>query len=201
MKAFDNYLKTADTNQKLMIFASFIVAVGFLLNQFIPPMMERQTELRDSVDTLQLSLSRNTTSKLKKQLSKKTKELLTAKEKLEVQKDEIEYVMSNVYKIRYAFFNDMRWANTLDNILRFSVEKNLKVSSLKSSDAQDGSTNIFKLKKNIKLDGVGRYRDILALVQYIENFETLLEFNKIDMNLVKDGVEFSFEISAYGVGL
>jgi len=201
MKAFDNYLKTADKNQKLMIFASFIIAIGFLLNQFVPTMLERQTELRDSVDTFQLSLSRNTTNKLKKQLAKKTKKLLIEKEKLNVQQGEIDYVMSNVYKIRYAFFNDMRWANTLDNILRFSVEKNLKVSSLKSSDVQDGSTSIFKLKKNIKLDGVGRYRDILALVQYIENFETLLEFNKIDMNLVKDGVSFSFEISAYGVGL
>ena len=201
MKAFDNYLITADKNQKLMIFASFIIAIGFLLNQFVPPMLERQDELRSSVDTLQLSLSRNSTSKLKKQLSNKTKELLVAKEKLEVQKDEIDYVMSNIYKIRYAFFNDMRWANTLDNILQFSVQRDLKVSSLKSSDVKDGSISIFKLKKNIKLDGVGRYRDILALIQYIENFETLLEFNKIDMNLVKDGVEFSLEISAYGVGL
>ncbi len=41
----------------------------------------------------------------------------------------------------------------------------------------------------------------MSLIQYIENFETLLEFNSIDMNLVKDGVEFSFEINAYGVGL
>ena len=53
MKAFDNYLKTADKNQKLMIFASFIIAVGFLLNQFVPPMLERQSELIDSVETMQ----------------------------------------------------------------------------------------------------------------------------------------------------
>ena len=201
MKALDNYLKTADKNQKLMILASFIITVGFLLNQFVPSMLERQSELRSSVDTLQLNLSRNTTGKLKKQLSKKTKELLVAKEKLEIQKNEVDYVMSNVYKIRYAFFNDMRWANTLDNILRFSVQRDLKVSSLKSSDAKDDLISIFKLKKNIKLDGIGKYRDILALIQYIENFETLLEFNKIDMNLAKDGVEFSFEMNVYGVGL
>jgi len=201
MKAFDNYLKTADKNQKLMIFASFIIAVGFLLNQFIPPMLERQSELRDSVETIQLNLSRNTTSKLKKQLFTKKKELLSSKEKLEVQKDEVNYVMSNVYKIKYAFFNDMRWANTLDDMLRFSVQKNLKINSLKSNDMKDETTNIFKLKKSITIDGVGRYADILSLIQYIENFKTLLEFNKIDMNLAKDGVEFSLDISAYGVGL
>lgn len=201
MKAFDEYLKTAETKQKLMIFTSFIVAVGFLLNQFVPPMLERQNELRDSVESMQLSLSRNTAKKLKKQLLTKKKNLLGAKENLQVQKDEINYVMSNVYKIRYAFFNDMRWANTLDDMLRYSVQKNLKISSLKSNDVKDGTISIFKLKKSITVDGTGRFSDILSLIQYIENFETLLEFNKIDMSLVKDGVKFSFEISAYGVGL
>ncbi len=86
MKAFDNYLKTADKNQKLMIFASFIIVVGFLLNHFVPPMLERQNELRDTVDTIQLNLSRNTTGKLKKQLLHQNKELMKIKEELEVQK-------------------------------------------------------------------------------------------------------------------
>ena len=201
MKAFDNYLKTADKNQKLMIFASFVIVVGFLLNQFVPPMLEEQRELRDSVETMQLQLSKNRTSRLKKQLAKKNRELMKTKEELNTQKSEVDYVMSNVYKIRYAFFNDMRWANTLDDILKFSVQKDLKISSLKSINVQDGSKNIFKLRKNIELKGVGNYADIFYLIQYIENFETLLEFNKIDMTLVDDGVEFSLEISAYGVGL
>ncbi len=201
MKALDNYLKTADKNQKLMIFASFIIAVGFLLNQFAIPMLERQTELQNSVDTLELSLSKNSTNRLKRELSKKSKELLTKKEELNAQKDEIDYVMSNIYKIRYAFFDDMRWANTLDNILRFSVERSLKINSLKSSDLKDSSISIIKLKKNIKIDGSGRYNDILALVQYIENFNTLLEFELIEMTLVNDSVEFSLNINAYGVGL
>jgi len=176
MKALDNYLKTADKNQKLMIFASFIIAVGFLLNQFAVPMLERQSDLQDSVDTLQLNLSKDNTNRLKRELSKKSKELLKEKEELSVQKEEIDYIMSNVYKIRYAFFNDLRWANTLDDVLRFSVEKNLKISSLKSSDVKDVSTNFFKQKKSIKIDGSGRYADILTLIQYMENFDTLLEF-------------------------
>ncbi len=201
MKAFDNYLKTADKNQKLMIFASFIIVVGFLLNHFVPPMLERQNELRDTVDTIQLNLSRNTTGKLKKQLLHQNKELMKIKEELQVQKDEVNYVMSNIYKIKYAFFNDMRWANTLDDILKYSVRKDLKINSLKSNDIVDDSKNIFKLRKNIELNGVGKYADVVSLIQYIENFETLLEFDIIDMSLVKEGVEFNFKISVYGVGL
>ena len=201
MKQFENYLKTADIKQKMMIFISFIIVVGFLLNQFVTPMLSHQTELQDNVDRLQLEISRNLTHKLKKQLSNKTKELLRLKEESEVQKNEINFVMSNIYNIKYAFFNDMRWANTLDDMLRYSVQKNLKVKSLKSIDVLEDSKNIIKKKKNINIVGIGRYVNILEFMQYIENFDTLLEFNKVDIKLVNDGVEFNFEISAYGVGL
>lgn len=201
MKQFDKYLKTADNKQKIMILLSFFIAIGFLLNQFVTPMLERQTELQENVDRLQLEISRNLTSKLKKQLASKTKELLKSKEEFEIQKNDIDFVMSNIYKIKYAFFNDMRWANTLDNMLRYSVQKNLKIESLKSKDVVDDLKNIIKEKKNIQITGTGKYANILEFIQYIENFDTLLKFNKVDIKLVKDGVTFDFDISAYGVGL
>lgn len=201
MKQFEKYLKTVDIKQKMMIFISFFIVVGFLLNQFVTPMLEHQTKLQDNVDRLQLEISRNLTSKLKKQLSNKTKELLKAKEEFEVQKEEINFVMSNIYHIKYASFNDIRWANTLDDMLRYSVQKNLKVKSLKSIDVVDDSKNIVKKRKNINITGIGKYANILEFMQYIENFDTLLEFNKVDIKLVNEGVEFSFELSAYGVRL
>ncbi len=201
MKLLDNYLKTADKNQKLMIFASFFIAVGFLLNHFVPPMLERQSELRDSVEMMQMKISKNSVKSLKKQLEKKNQELLTLKEDLVVKKGEVDFIMSQIYKIRYAFFDDMRWANTLDDILKFSVERNLKIYSLRSVDAKEDISSMIKPKESIEIDGIGRFADIVSLIQYIENFDTLLEFNSIEMNLVEDGVEFSYELSAYGVGL
>ena len=202
MKLLDNYLKTANKNQKLMIFASFFIAVGFLLNHFVSPMLERQSELRDSVEMMQMKISKNSVKSLKKQLEKKNQELLTLKEDLVVKKGEVDFIMSQIYKIRYAFFDDMRWANTLDDILKFSVERNLKIYSLRSVDAKgDISSMMIKPKESIEIDGIGRFADIVSLVQYIENFDTLLEFNSIEMNLVEDGVEFSYELNAYGVGL
>ncbi len=201
MKFLDNYLKTADKNQKIMLVVIFFVLVGFLLNQFVSPMLEKQVELQESIDTMQLNLSKNRTKRLKRELSKKSAELLKIKESLEAEKDEINYIMSNVYKIRYSFFNDMRWANTLDKILKFSVDRNIKIESLKSNGAKDESKSIFKLKKNIYISGSGRYSNIVALIQFIENFETLIEFKSIEMKLGKDGVDFNIELNVYGVGL
>jgi len=201
MKSFENYLKTADIKQKMMIFISFFIVVGFLLNYFVSPMLERQRELQNSVDRLQLDLSRNLAGKLKRQLSRKTNELLKVKDELESQKSDTNYLISSIYGIPYASFSDMRWANTLDDILRFSVQKNLKIKSLKSIDIIDTSKTIIKKKKDINIVGIGRYANILDGLQYIENFDTLLRFNKITIKLVNKNVEFEFDLSAYGVGL
>lgn len=201
MKNFDNYLKTTDKKQKIMIILSFIICVGFLLNQFIPPLIERQKELIQSVDSLETRLSKNNTSRLKGMLALRKKALLSANEELDSKKDEINYIMSNIYKIKYSFFNDTQWANTLDDMLRYSIRKNLKVISLKNSDATESSSSIIKHKKNIKINGTGSYKDILSFLQYIENFDSLLVFKNIDLALEKDEVAFDFEINAYGAGL
>jgi len=201
MKKFDNYLKEADNKQKGMIFISFFVGVGFLLNQFLSPMLERQLELQENVDRLQLEISKNRTKRLKVQLLKKKKELMKSKEEFQVQRDDINFVMSNIYKIKYAFFSDIHWANTLDNMLKYSVTKNLKIESIKSINIVDDSKSIIKERKNIKVLGTGNYSDILDYIQYIENFDTLLKFNKVDIKLLNTKVVFEFEISAYGVGL
>lgn len=201
MNKFDNYLKTADNKQKIMIFLSFMIIVGLLLNQFTVPMHEHQNELQDNIDRLHLETSKNLSKKLKKQIANKTKEILSIKEELNLKKDEIDFIMSNIYKIKYAFLSDMSWANALDDILRYSVQKNIKIISLKSVDTVNDSTNFIKQKKSMHINGLGRYNDILSFVQYIENFDMLLKFNTMTMSLVNDGVEFDIEINAYGAGL
>lgn len=198
---FDNYLKETDNKQKTMILFSFIVAIGFLLNQFVVPMMEQGDELRESVETLQYEVSKNSNKRLKRTLVKKKKDLLLKKEQLREQKEEVDYIISKVYKIKYAFFDEKRWAETLDEMLSFSVKRDIKVISLKSKNTDDITKYIFKQKKGININGVGRYRDVLALIQHIENFETLLEFKKIDIHLEDSKVAFDFDISVYGAGL
>ena len=201
MKTFDNYLKTADTKQKLMIFLSFFLLLAILVNTIVSPMFERQDELQNSVDTLKTHLDRNSIKKLKRQLSKKSKIPLKKEEKLEIKKDKVDYLMSSLYDTKYVFFSDEHWVNALESILGFSVKRDIKIKSIKNANPEDVLVNIFKLKKSIEISGVGRYGDILALIQYIENFETLLEFNLINMSLVGNKVKFNFKISAYGVGL
>ncbi len=201
MKKLDEYLKTADKKQKLMLVALFIMIVGFSFNEFVVPMVEQNGALEEHIEEMKLKVSEKEITKLKKQLASKNKKLMKQRDDLEIKKDEMDYVISNIHKIKYAFFDDIQWANSLDDILKFSVKKSIKILSLRSSDAKEDLQNILKLQKHIVIDGSGRYVDIVALIQYIEQFETLVDFNSIDISLAGGSVKFSFDLSVYGVGL
>jgi seryl-tRNA synthetase len=178
-----------------------MICLYFVFNEIVPPMLERQNTLIENISSVEAKTEKNSINTLKRQLSSKNKELLKVKEELEFQKEDIDFLMSNIYKIKYISFNDLDWANRLNDILKYSVKNNLKISSLKNSDIADNSVNIIKDKRSIKISGTGSYRNILAYIQYIENFHTLLEFKNIKMNLIKDTVAFEFEIKLYGIGL
>lgn len=202
MKSLDNYLKTADTKQKILIVLSFFMAVGFVLNLILPSMLSQKEELLYSVEDLTTKLSKNRVKRLKQDLNKLKSEVLKKKEILNKKQEDIDFVVSNVYKIRYAFFNDLKWAKILDEMLAYSLKRDIKIVSLKNFDVQDGSKHIIKHKKTIHLTGIGRYKDIVLFMQYIENFYALVSFNKIDMKLEDDKkVFFEFDLNVFGVGL
>lgn len=201
MKQFDDYLKKADIKQKLMIYTSFILILGLLLNQFVPPMLEKRDTYLEEIDRLERDITRNTAKRYKQRLKKKNQQLLVAKEEIQKAQEDIFFVMSNINKIEYAFFSDKKWANSIDDILKQSVQRDIKIISLKNESFEDIQQSIIKHKKTITINGTGTYPDILAFVQYIENINTLLEFKVIELKQDKDGVAFSLAFNLYGVGL
>ena len=86
--------------------------------------------------------------------------------------------------------------------MAYSLKRDIKIVSLKNFDVQDGSKQTIKHKKNIKITGIGSYKNIVLFIQYIENFYSLISFDKIDMqsNGNKE-VLFEFDLSVYGVEL
>lgn len=201
MNKLDKYLKTVDKKQKYMLYISFLVCLYFIFNEIVPPMLERQNTLIENISSVEAKTEKNSINRLKRQLSTKNKDLLKVNEELELQKEDLDFLISNIYKIKYIAFSDLDWANRLDDILKYSVKNNLKISSLKISGGVNDSVNLIKHKRTIKISGTGSYRNILAYIQYIENFNTLLEFKNIKMNLIKESVAFDFEINIYGIGL
>ncbi|WP_458701607.1 hypothetical protein ACKGJI_05660 [Sulfurospirillum sp. 1307] len=202
MNKFDKYLKTASTKEKVMIVLSFFLGIGLVLNLVLPDILAQKDELTYSVEDLEMKLSRNNISRVKRELAKIKKEVLKKKEEIDKKQEDLDFVVSNVYKIKYALFNDLKLTKMLDEILAYSVKRDIKIISLKNSDIKEDSVSLLKKKKKITISGVGNYKDIVLFMQYIENFKALVSFEKIEMKLSeKEQVQFDLQMDVYGVGL
>lgn len=197
----ETYLKNSEKRQKYMIYATFLLCLFFIGKEMIPSLLKEQENLKSNVNEIQRKISKKSINRLKKQIAVKNKELLKKQNELDKQKEDIAYVMSNIYKIKQTNFSEQKWANILDKLLKDSVKKDLEIISLKANQVVDESKSVVKMKKNLQIEGLGSYKNIVNYLNYIGNLESLIKIKKTEMILQEDRVKFLVELDTYGVGL
>ncbi len=202
MNKIETYLQNVEKRQKYLIYFMVFGLIAYLFVQLMMPMREEQIALQSRIDELQTKLIKNSLSRLKKQKNKKSKGLLELKSKREKQKEDIDYLISGLYKLKYAFYDDKEWAKSIDDILKYSLKRGLKIEYIKSIDTQfEKNSGILKKRKSLEVSGSGDYIDIVAFISYIDNLNTLLQFKKIELKSAKTGLKFMLFIDMYGIGL
>ncbi len=202
MNKIEEYLKNVEKRQKYFIYLMIFGLIMYLFVQFMMPMREKLVVLQSRIDELQTKLVNNSLSRLKKQKNLKNKELLTLKSKQEKQKEDIEHLIFELYKLKYAFYDDKEWAKSIDDILKYSLKRDLKIKYIKSIDVKyEKKSGILKKRKSLEISGSGNYVDIVAFISYIDNLNTLLQFKKIEIKIAEKGLGFMLFIDMYGIGL
>lgn len=202
MNKIEDYLKKADKRQRYLIYFMLFGLIFYLFFQVISPMKDKDESLRAEVDQLQIKLTRNSLKRLKREKDKKKKELLGLKTKLESKKEYIGHLISQLYKLKYAFYDDKEWAKSINDILHYSLLRNLEIDYVKSYDVKkDKSKAILKKRKSLEIGGSGNYIDIVAFVSYIDNLNRLLKFQKMQLLLDDKKLKFKLIIDMYGIGL
>jgi Tfp pilus assembly protein PilO len=202
MNRFETYLAKADTKQKGMIFASVLMVILLCVYSLSTPMEERVEELTAQIETLQTSISKNRSNALKKEKVIASKELLNLQSETEVQKEKITALMSSLYTLNYAFFNEKEFANALDEILQKSINAKLGIEYIKNIPVkQEDTARIVKHKKRIEISGVGSFKEIVSFINHIENLNVLLKFETILLKAAEKNIKFILLFDVYGVGL
>jgi len=198
----ETYLKNAQKRQKYLIYFMFFGLIVYVFVQLIIPMRDEQIILQSRIDELQTKLINNALSKLKKRKNLKSKELVKLKSKQEKQKEDIEHLISGLYKLKYAFYDDKEWAKSIDDILKYSLKRDLEIEYIKSIDVESKkNSKILKKRKSLEVSGSGNYIDIVAFISYIDNLNTLLQFKKIEIKSSEKGLNFMLFVDMYGIGL
>lgn len=202
MKKFENYLLHVSKSQKWMIYVSVVLVIVMIINSLSAPMSEELELKQSQIDNLQSDITANSTSRLKSEIAQKTKVLLTINEVVEKEKEQVGFLMSSLYKINYAFFNEKEFANSLDAMLKKSLRSNLTIEHIKTLEIpKEGNERLLKHKKRLEITGFGEYRDIVAFIAHIEQQELLLSFNLIKIESGDKHVKFTLLFDIYGIGL
>ena len=166
------------------------------------PLKQNIDVLQNRIGGLQVKLSKNSLGKLKRQKSLKKKEFLLLESKKDKQKEYINQLISKLYGLKYAFYDKKEWAKSIDDILRYSLVRNLNIEYLKSFDAKEmTSSGLLKQKGILEIGGSGNYTDIVAFISYIDNLNALLQFENMEIKLADTGLSFKLKIDMYGIGL
>lgn len=166
------------------------------------PLFDQQKNTQENINNLKIKLSQNSLGKLKKQLDVTNQEILSFNSQKEKQKEKIDFLISGLYKLKYAFYDDKEWAQSIEEILQNSLKRNLKIDYIKSMDVKNQiNKDLLKKKRSLEIQGSGQYTDIVAFISYIDNLNTLLQFTKTDIFLKNDTVNFKLNIDLYGIGL
>lgn len=202
MKKLENYLLHVNKRQKKMIYLSILLVIGFLMNAISTPMLEEYENQQSQIESLQTSIATNSSNRIKKEIAEKSKLLMGINAEIEKQKEHITFLMSSLYKLKYAFFNEKEFASSLDEILKKSVNARLHIEHIKTlSLPKENAEKILKHRKRLEIKGFGGYKEIVAFIAHIESLDVLSTFETIQMDAGSDHVKFKLIVDIFGIGL
>ncbi|OQX74784.1 MAG: hypothetical protein B6D59_01155 [Campylobacteraceae bacterium 4484_4] len=206
LKKFEEYLKKAPKNQKIMIFAMPALVLGAIVWYLVLPMQEERIDiLSQEISQLQNNIKRKSPSMLRKKIKKSQKRLMALKSEYEQNRDDLNYLYARLTNLEISEFDAKKWTITLDAILKESLKLGITLQNIKNNDAKEGkkSENIIA-KKYVEISGVGNYDKAVRYLAFIEDSGFLIDVKNIRMERAKEDenrVEFAINFTIYGVNL
>lgn len=202
MNNFETNLRKMSVRHIIMVYSIIIFLVIFTINILSSPLNEKKETLISEIETLHVRISNNKNGILKKEISTLSNELVLLKNKVEIEKEKITFLIDSLYKIKYAFFNENEFANTLDEVLKSSITTKLNINYIKNLPlGVDENIFLLKHKKRLEISGSGGYKEILMLMNHIRNLDMLMKLENLLLSSSEETVTFKFTIDLFGIGL
>ena len=203
LENFEKYLKKVQLTQKIMIFLMPIILIGGVVFMLVTPLQEEEVEMLESESAkLHANIKRQKPRNVKKNIQKSQEKLLTLKEDAEKNRDSLNFLYAKLTNMEVLEFNEQQWTATLDEILKKSLNLNIKIKQIKNSNSKEKETNKKIVpKKYVEIIGSGKYSDTLKYLHFIENRQFLVDVKNIKMEKQSDSenIDFHFNFTIYGI--
>jgi len=201
LKKINEYLEKLPKNQLIMLYFVIIIAGISILYNIVPGMISNNNQLKNEISILQKNIQISSISILRKTLKNDRKILLQKKDNFSKLKEQTTFIMSQMYSLKFAFFNEREWISSLQKILQKSISYNIEIKDVKNNDVNKliRKLSLIENKKDIEIEAVGKFANLVKYIHYIESLPVLLKFNTIEFDNQKGKVRALLKFNTFGI--
>jgi len=196
----DRSLVLKNKREILYIHITIVSLIFYLSYTYLFEWSERMFEnnknqissLRNSIGNDKIYLQNNTKSELRK-LNKEIANLKHEASDLVVEREYIEYELSN---ISYLYYDEKVWGAFLDSISKKAKDNRVKIIAIENKFVKERSD--FGHVLEIKIDVEGSFGNIIRFLNSVEKSDLVVDVFNLSL---KRGatIDASFEISVWGI--
>jgi len=107
------------------------------------------------------------------------------------------YIDNKLKELSYLLYNDVNWANFIDNIAQNAKKYKVNINYIKN---QFNELNYKKVEQilDIEVDAKGRFNDLLKFINSIEESKLVVDIHELAMDIDK-GIHTNFKIAVWGI--
>jgi len=206
LEKIDIALKDKKSNELSIIYAGIFIVIAAIVYLYVLP--ESAQMLKDA--KMQLSQIKNKINKETNYIRFKTVNgdkfyyIKVAKEKIRNTKSKFEstiykngYIDNKLKELSYLLYNDVNWANFIDDIAQNAKRYHVKINYIKNK------FNILNYKKveqilDIEVDANGNFNNIIKFINSIEESKLVADVHGLKMDIDKN-IHVNFKIAVWGI--
>ncbi len=130
-------------------------------------------------------------------VQKSKRDLQKLKNILEVSIYNNGYINNKLRELSYLLYNDVNWANFIDNISKDAKRNNVNINYIKN---KFNKLNYKKVEQiiDIEVDADGSFNNLLKFINSIEESNLIVDIHSLKMNVKKD-IHVNFKIAVWGI--
>ena len=206
LEKIDIALKDKKSNELSIIYAGIFIVIAAIVYLYVLP--ESTQMLKNT--KMQLSQIKNKINKETNYIRFKTVNgdkfyyIKIAKQKIKKTKDKFEstiykngYIDNKLKELSYLLYNDVNWANFIDDIAQNAKKYHVKINYIKN---KFNTLNYKKVEQllDIEVDANGDFNNIIKFINSIEESKLVADVHDLKMDIDKN-IHINFKIAVWGI--
>ncbi len=206
LEKIDLALKDKKSSELSIIYLGIFIIIATIVYLYIFPISKqmlketkgRLSQIKTKIDKESNFIKMQTVNGDKLFYVKKARtKIENTKNKLEATIYKNGYIDNKLRKLSYLLYNDVNWANFIDNIAKNAKKYKVSINYIKN---QFNELNYKKVEQilDIEVDANGNFNNLIRFINSIEESNLVVDVHALEMNIDKN-IHVNFKIAVWGI--